>query len=259
MQQSIDRFFLFGAVLILTTASWGCGRDIILEGNDEANQTSDGDGDGDDRPPIQEDVLDVFQQMYEAECELLFRCCGETEREVVFEVGGEEQECKDQFASLIFGMDQAILDVSLEEGRAVLNEEQVELCVASFLALSCEEWTTLEPSKSVHLPGCGAIIDPRVQVGGDCFNDYECVSGFCDRTFNAEVGRCEARAGQGEDCFSSLCNEGMYCDVFNEVCIPQEPNGTPCLNDNECESGFCAPISDGSLSCQRPLPICNGV
>lgn len=262
LESSMNLFHLQNILLALLTSclffGFGCGGNVTVGQLPEGDgEQGDGDGDSGTGDRIQEDLIDVYQAMFEAECTLLFRCCGDIERESVFRVEGDEQDCKDEFASLIFGVDQAIIDNSVTAGRAALDEEQAQLCVASYLALSCNDWTTLKPTDSVHLPGCASIIAPLVQDGSACQNHFECFSGYCDRGMG-ESGNCRSRAGQGEDCGTKPCSDGYFCDVFSDVCIPREPNGVPCLSDKECESNYCAQVSDGSLSCQDPLRVCVG-
>lgn len=245
--------------LLWCLTALGCKKSLVLEGEGDGDgEVVEGDGEeGDGDGPIQEDLVDAFQMMHEAECSMLFRCCGEGEREVVFGLEGDEEDCRDRFESMVFDMDQAILDASVEAQRVVLDEERVQLCVASFLALACEDWTTLEPARSGHLEGCGDMLLPQVRAGESCYNHFECVTGYCERGME-ESGTCQALAGEGEDCFDVACESGYYCDFFNEVCLPAQSNGSPCFNDYECASGFCAQVSDGTLSCQEPLAICGG-
>ena len=237
----------------------GCKKDLILEGDGDGD-VGDGDveqGDGEEEGPIEEELVDVFQRLHDAECSMLFRCCGETERRVVFGLEGDEDDCREGFAAMIFDIDQGIVNASVAARRARLDEESVALCVASFLGLACDDWTTLEPARSEHLDGCRDMIQPEVTIGESCFNDFECFTGYCARGFDEE-GSCQELVKQGEDCFESPCERGLYCDVFNEVCLPGQSNGSACFNDQECASGNCAQIADGSLSCQEPLAICGG-
>lgn len=68
--------------------------------------------------------------------------------------------------------------------------------------------------------------DPNRPV--DCDSDEDCEGGACN-IFGVCVGCLD----------NSDCEESQYCDGWLGACLPDQPTGSPCLNDEDCASNFC--------------------
>jgi hypothetical protein len=97
------------------------------------------------------------------------------------------------------------------------------------------------------IPSCGGIEPP-----GFCGGASMCAPGaYCD-----ETDHCKAMPVLGQPCdenaiafgaldrrgfffFGTSCGDGSYCNPTTERCEPTLPNGSPCKDDAQCNSGWC--------------------
>jgi hypothetical protein len=82
------------------------------------------------------------------------------------------------------------------------------------------------------------------KIGQPCGNG--CITGsVCDGTL------CTAMAESGESCATKPCNpqSNLSCGP-NMICGSPQPDGTPCVGNNQCQSGLCHPML---MTCQAPL------
>ncbi len=74
----------------------------------------------------------------------------------------------------------------------------------------------------------------------------------CDYGLICSGGTCIATAGTGESCVDRPChNEGETCGMFQHICIPRYPLGTPCTRDDQCMSPY---VCDATQRCVEPPP-----
>lgn len=221
-----------------------------------ADAGTDGTSSADGDQIIDPTLASTQEELIEAECSLLYRCCSPTELEDRFGIDGDEAECTDFQSAVPTSIHLANLTTSIEQGRITFDAGMAELCAESYLAQDCSEWTMLSPART-RLPGCIEMIIPEVEEGGRCKQNYECTTEVCEyEQPGDEFGTCVTRAAENEPCFDAQCATGLYCDVFDDKCIPQKQDGQACLDDEECLSGACSSDANGDRFCSPPAPLC---
>lgn len=73
-----------------------------------------------------------------------------------------------------------------------------------------------------------------------------CLGGSCVATEGRELEPCDSGLQ------SAPCERGLYCD--EGVCVPEEPDGTPCEYFRECSGGWCNPEASGEGMVCGPSP-----
>jgi len=115
--------------------------------------------------------------------------------------GGSVEDC----AALLEGPG-AILQASIDAGRAEYDPHQGGSCVEAYAGLSCDD-PRLHTSGS--LSSCENVLRGMVAPGEYCDQPYECAEGSCA----LEIGG---------------------------FCAPPKAIGEPCLTHRDCESNYCA-------------------
>lgn len=215
------------------------------------------DAQGDVQTAVDPSIAEAQDEMIEAECDMLYRCCSSEELEDRFGIDGSSAECDDFQSPLPVTIHLANMTESDREGRISFDPGMAELCGESYLDQDCSQWTALDPSTTT-LSGCMEMVTPQVNEGGDCKFDFECVSSFCEmQEDDDEMGKCVGFADEGDTCFGADCGDGLYCDTFDDACLPQKDDGRACVDDDECKSGACTSDSEGQMQCSPPAPLCN--
>lgn len=89
-----------------------------------------------------------------------------------------------------------------------------------------------------------AVCQPAGLAGDACATDEDCSDFY---SCNSDQ-RCGSFPGIGMECLG-WCSGDAYCNA--RVCVAKEPNGTGCINNNNCTSNFC----DKNYNCADP-PLC---
>lgn len=122
------------------------------------------------------------------------------------------------------------------KGALKYDALRAEACAESFAAQACGDWSMLsEP--------CQRFLSPRAALGQECYDGYpECSDGVCRGT--ACPRTCQPRSVLNESCTStSECRSGLYCKfavLVTDVgqCVAYGALGSPCENDVECSEGM---------------------
>jgi hypothetical protein len=90
-----------------------------------------------------------------------------------------------------------------------------------------------------------------------------CVEGLvCNYDFGADTGTCVAEDSVAENDFcvdSSVCMDGLYCDISDDVCKPaNKPAGSDCTFQIECEDGLICNFVGGNGTCIQPDSVGEG-
>jgi len=99
--------------------------------------------------------------------------------------------------------------------------------------------------------GDASVCVPRGRIGAPCGAGRPCLDALrCFLLRNENTGLCSETCASDEDCFV----EGIpaprvrevFCDLDNQICLPQRSTGSACGSAHECLSGrcvagFCAP------------------
>jgi hypothetical protein len=183
-----------------------------------------------------EDFADVYAQVL---CDRVFDCCPQGE-------GGPSSpaECEAAYGGMLEAFFTTSLIRSEESGRADYRGDVFANCLRLIDGLSCDEFTSGSFEGDLEASGCAQFIVPNQGVGDECAMDWECTSGYCEGEsglFDEEIlGVCRPLPGEGEAC-EDACEDGFWCDfgMEGETCVPVQPDGAECFDDDECRSGSC--------------------
>jgi hypothetical protein len=90
---------------------------------------------------------------------------------------------------------------------------------------------------------CATMLTGTVAAAGNCYNDRDCASGYCDETALTCPGQCHALVATGAACTSDTqCASGQVCDngsggLFCTVASTTAGASCPCGNGLWCDSG----------------------
>ncbi|HEY2901501.1 MAG TPA: hypothetical protein VGL59_13050 [Polyangia bacterium] len=121
------------------------------------------------------------------------------------------------------------------KGRLGYDATLMGTCLSDLAAQSCADWVTgLD-----HPAECNGAFIAKVNVGGACQSDFECINGVCDGADSSTKpptdGMCKAKVGHGAACtFDDTCVDTDYCDSTTSVCIAKKAGGAACQSDDEC-------------------------
>jgi hypothetical protein len=175
-----------------------------------------------------------------------FTTCGEVS-------ASAENGCEAGYHSILAGTGYSLQD-AVAAGRVAYDGDAAQACLSYFSSLTCSfDALGLDSSK------CRNIVIPKVQPGGMCLADQECVGGFCARTTGSTgcPGTCTVYIASGADCSAHFtgCAPTQWCDTANGngVCTDLGAKGAAC-SYGSCQSGLlCLDDGTGNSTCQ-PIP-----
>ena len=181
------------------------------------------------------DVKNYAENLAEAQCAKAYDCCTEAEIEASEQqsYGVNEGDCVDETTDVL-NFKEGQIQEGVDEGRLEYKGTVLERCLANYAALSCADLK----SKSTALAAeCGTFLIPKVDEGGTCKIDEECLSGYCFRANDDDdEGSCQPFAAEGTSCGGAQCGPGYYC---GGTCVPTKADGLACRNNYECATGGC--------------------
>ncbi len=181
----------------------------------------------------------IEERYAEAVCAKNFQCCSADE----IAPDTSEDECRDGLevgvATLIAGAEQ-----DDDEGLVDFSEDNLERCLDAIEAAGCDAWPAV-----ANEPPCSEVVVGKVEVGGSCFDDDECVSGRCS-------GTCQATVAEGADCTGADCGPDLYCD--GSICQPRKAAGQVCTSFDECLSEDCVLVAGATESTCAGAPCYQG-
>ncbi len=158
-----------------------------------------------------------------AGCEKLFECCTAEELMTQQLIGNSAEECTltlAAFLTLAVGPMQA----SVDAGRAEYDGVALDACLDAYTATSCADARngTADPGA-----GCMQFLIPKVDLGGECTQSYECIGGWCD-------------------------------EASGSLCSPKKADGSDCTDDAECQSDYCDPLDGCGVEPASTDNLCGG-
>lgn len=172
-------------------------------------------------------------------CEAYFACCPDPMDQMTH--GGSVEGCKkahgDHGTRCVFPWVIEPLEASLEAGITILDQAEIDACVAHFHAMTAGGAACTE-SVDQDLRDCLSAFRGTLAPGDHC-------------TFNLAASQCE----------------GGMCVYPENICVPYTKTGEPCPYVNpscNCDPGcgwsrsnFCnkSPAPDGPLVCVHPVGI----
>jgi hypothetical protein len=154
-------------------------------------------------------------------CQKVQTCCSAAEREANPLAGGDVATCQARVTALLAVVFPDVKE-SVTRGRATYHGDRMAACLASLDSQSCDQARPTNVTANI-MGACTGAFEPRVPPGGDCGDNGDCATGFCDGPPVPGLGKC----------------------------VDRKEDGGPCLNDEECLAGAClagacaAPIVGG--------------
>jgi hypothetical protein len=164
----------------------------------------------------------------------------------------EESTCETGYRALIGGSGYLIKD-AIAAGRISYNAGAAQSCLNLFSSIGCNFNTA-----GLDVNVCRSIITPKVQPGGMCLEDEECINGFCTHPTggNGCPGTCTPYIVSGANCSSNIsgCAPTQWCNTTSgNVCTDLGKQGDAC-SFGSCQSNLnCLDDGTGNTTCQ-PLP-----
>lgn len=122
------------------------------------------------------------------------------------------------------------------KGALKYDPVRAEACGEGFRTQACGEFEMLPDS-------CTRFLLPRVQLGGDCYDNYtECLDGVCRGSSCPRT--CQPRGLLDDPCsIDGDCRTGLYCKLSPFMpnagqCANFGSQGAPCENDKQCLQGL---------------------
>src|SRR5882724_2004880 len=121
------------------------------------------------------------------------------------------------------------------KGRLGYDATMMGTCLSTLAGQTCADWLT----GLAHPPECNGAFIAKVQVGGACQSDFECVMGHCDGADSSTKpptdGMCKPTLAHGAACtFADTCVDTDYCDPDAMMCVGKKAGAAACTSDDEC-------------------------
>ena len=252
-----SRFARLNPTLSGLCLTWLIGLSVACGGSTiEVDNTPDRDA-GEEITEIDPQLRQLSTELRNAECQVLFGCCSTEERLNGFGIEYSEENCLNASESIPVDIGLGLLNQAIEEGRIEVDWDAADMCVSSYSNQSCSEFTERDPIRTTF-PGCAQMLIPQLQEGEECVLDQECITGYCFSNVLAddEPDRCAVRPEEGQDCSSSMCPTGMFCDTIDYVCRRPLRAGSSCFQAEECASQRCLENENGELRCAERVAFC---
>lgn len=189
-----------------------------------------------------------------AYCERALACCETAELQSMLGTEVVDRASCEAFITRIFG-NEFIGDTrrAMTAGRARYDGDAMAACVDHLRDDACLH--AVRVLRLMTFPQeCAAVRIGRVEVGGACDHDFQCVTGACAGGADHATGQCEGIPEIGAPCPTGDCGPLAYCDRTGAmpVCAPIRADGETCTTSLACESLNCA-----TGTCAPPLS-CDG-
>src|SRR5262245_43663327 len=138
----------------------------------------------------EKDPIDpLAQEVALAVCPKAYQCCTGMQLADNQQAGTDEASCKVKTAD---SFDEFLDSVAASEkkGRVIFHRERLEACLSTIRSSDCASLNQTNHFSGV--PGCGESIEPKVQNGGACTFNWECVGDNCAKP-GKEDGTCQPK------------------------------------------------------------------
>lgn len=169
-----------------------------------------------------------------------------------------EAECRALFSGFVGELLVPVLEDSIADGRVVYHGDRMGACLDLMAAMSCDE-SAVAIEGDIIWSGCQDPFEGQVALGGDCAQDFDCVSEYCsgdstDFEGNVTFGLCADYPAIGQPCDDFTCGPDAYCESgATPTCQALLSDGSACTDGEDCASSGC----NGGV-CGAPT-TCDGV
>lgn len=186
-------------------------------------------------------------------CGRLTACCTAPEMAVLFPGSPppvtDEPSCVAHVRRVFGNEFTADAEHAEEQGWAVYHGDRMASCLEHLREDGCDHLARV--FFLTTLPAdCETPLEPRVQVGGECDHDFQCIDGYCSGSTAMTTGTCAPMPGIGEPC-ENACEAGAFCEGSppDRRCQRLGSVGETCTSRFQCEtfacdaSGRCADVT----------------
>jgi hypothetical protein len=189
------------------------------------------------------------------QCHKVFTCCDSAEIAMLDPSIVDEASCRAYFATSN-NSSVASARALNEAGRATYQSDRARACFDARVAVPCANWGGLLTSGHPPIPACDQVLVGTLAEGSSCDSNVECATNYCSGFV------CVAPMILGQACEPSSCVAGLACVIprggGSGACQQPLPEGSACLNNSDCATGFCIPDSAFTASCGLPT-MCDGL
>lgn len=182
-----------------------------------------------------------------AYCERAFACCEAAELQAMLGSDVVDRASCETSLARVFG-NEFVDDTrrAMAEGRAQYDGDALAACLDHLRDDDCVH--AVRVLRLMTFPAeCSPVRIARIEVGGACDHDFQCVTGACSSGADHATGQCEAVPALGAACTGD-CGPSAYCDRTGPtpLCAAIAAAGAACTTSLGCESlncvmGVCAP------------------
>jgi MYXO-CTERM domain-containing protein len=197
--------------------------------------------------PIETAPTEIAQTV----CPKAYDCCTAAQLMGNDMAGTDEASCEMKTTDA-FTQQLANVQASEKAGRAMYDGEKVEACLATIRSSTCQMLQTTNHLAGV--PGCDTFAKPLVAAGGECFNTFECIQGWCkpNQSMSGGAGSCVVpQDGDACGAVDPKCAPGFNCDSNTGKCVKAQADNSPCTSGLQCESGVCSSSTPGGTCVPR--------
>jgi MYXO-CTERM domain-containing protein len=204
--------------------------------------------------PIETAPMEIAQ----AVCPKAYDCCTTAQLMGNAQAGTTEAECETKTVDAYSSQIEAVKQ-SEQAGRAAYDGDKLAACLNTVRSSSCDALRMTNHLRGV--PGCDSFVQPKVEVGGACGNDWECVQGWCQPMMSdssSNDGTCQIPQ-DGDDCIGDnhdQCAPGFACDATTTKCHALGAQGATCSTNADCQSANCNAASGQVGTCDPPAGTC---
>lgn len=214
---------------------------------------------GDDDSDLPDAPEGPWGDLLDEMCGVLDRCPGGLGYPIAYRSRRECVAILDFAISCRLTEDEISDDVSVwgvEQNRPELDDEAVAACIEWLAEASCDEVARGGEGTPCALAFAGDDDDDDDDSGSravdeECGGDYDCRPELYCQPGGADPEAalvtcqvCKPRRGVGEECqqYGRQCAESLHCRYEEDgprLCAPLDPDGTRCVESEQCASGFC--------------------
>ncbi len=219
--------------------------------------------------PKYRDSAAFCQAVAKAECSAAIRdaCSAGDEAPCIAKVSSD---CNSRNADVTFGLQ------TLEQNY---RNDKAEACVGALAAAYADTNIKADEHAAIR-KACDPVFSAQKGEGGPCKVDLDCDLG-AGLTCDLGTGTCRpvGTETKGGDCTSSRCAPGLFCSSADKICFDGRGEGSACdpvsnpckttllcegalcvgkrgansdcTSDDQCASGFCALVPEGTNKTRR--------
>jgi len=212
---------------------------------------------------------DLYGAVAGAYCDRVFACCDMTEQKLIGIIpytGNTPPDVHDAASCATYmttwiqaqGLLSAIAsDVS--SGKVDYDAQKAGDCVASMDTMACDAFGH-DVSGFRDMLACSPFV-ANLANDAACGWDQQCKSDYCASPDAGGDLVCRDKPALGGMCPVGVCAGTSYCDFNDGTCKAPLPDGSDCVFDGYCTSGYCSYVNstgDTGICSVQESALCDG-